>query len=62
MMQFYGGPMHGLDVILKPGWPPPDRMTHRDYETLGHYFRGEDGNYHWVDAPLPTLARSVPPA
>lgn len=63
MMLFVGGPMHGLEVIFKPGWrDAPEWISHRGYDRLGHYFRGEDGNYHWADAPAPSLAKRLPPS
>jgi hypothetical protein len=63
MMHYVRGPLHGAKVVLEEGWPAPAAMSHRDYDTLGHYrLNLEDGDYHWVDAPLPGLARRVPKA
>lgn len=60
MMHYIRGPLHGAKVELEEGWPAPTCMSHRDYDQLGHYRLGTDGDYHWVEAPLPGLARRLP--
>ncbi len=51
-LTYYGGPCDGEDVVLEPGWPPPDQIGHLIW-TGRYILNASKHRYEWTEEPMP---------